>query len=231
MLYGNRKRRSTAVTDGSADTTTGVLARAAAILNAVEACPRTTGDLAKILGLSASTVYRLVGEMVRYSMLRRDNDGLLHPGDRFGTSTLSGLAVPILRRLRQETGESAQLWVLRGSHRLCLVSEDSQHELRASLPVGALLPLGAGSAGHVLAGDLDADSESRELGWWESVSERTPGLTSVSAPVRRDERIVAAVCVAGPIERVSTSAGVLWGQAVRDAALEIEQSLIVRSDW
>ncbi|WP_256979177.1 MULTISPECIES: IclR family transcriptional regulator [unclassified Rhodococcus (in: high G+C Gram-positive bacteria)] len=219
------------MTDGSADTTTGVLARAAAILNAVEACPRTTGDLAKMLGLSASTVYRLVGEMVRYSMLRRDNDGLVHPGDRFGTSTLGGLAVPILRRLRQETGESAQLWVLRGSHRLCLVSEDSEHELRASLPVGALLPLGAGSAGHVLAGDLDADAERRTRGWWESASERTPGLTSVSAPVRRDERIVAAVCVAGPIERVATSAGLLWGQAVRDAALEIEKSLLVRSEW
>ncbi|KQU55515.1 ArsR family transcriptional regulator [Rhodococcus sp. Leaf278] len=217
------------MTDGSADTTTGVLARAAAILDAVEACPRTTGDLAKMLGLSASTVYRLVGEMVRYSMLRRDNNGLLHPGDRFGTSTLGGLAVPILRRLRQETGESAQLWVLRGSHRLCLVSEDSQHELRASLPVGTLLPLGAGSAGHVLAGDLDADSNA--LGWWESTSERTPGLTSVSAPVRREERIVAAVCVAGPIERVPTSAGRMWGKAVHDAALEIEQSLVVRSDW
>ncbi|WP_256990990.1 IclR family transcriptional regulator [Rhodococcus sp. 06-235-1A] len=219
------------MTDGSADTTTGVLARAAAILNAVEACPRTTGDLAKMLGLSASTVYRLVGEMVRYSMLRRDNDGLLHPGDRFGTSTLGGLAVPILRRLRQETGESAQLWVLRGSHRLCLVSEDSQHELRASLPVGALLPLGPGSAGHVLAGDLDADADSRALGWWESASERTPGLTSVSAPVRRDGRIVAAVCVAGPIERVPTTAGLLWGRAVCDAASEIEQSLVVRPEW
>ena len=219
------------MTDGSADTTTGVLARAAAILNAVEACPRTTGDLAKMLGLSASTVYRLVGEMVRYSMLRRDNDGLVHPGDRIGTSTLGGLAVPILRRLRQETGESAQLWVLRGSHRLCLVSEDSEHELRASLPAGALLPLGAGSAGHVLAGDLDADAERRARGWWESASERTPGLTSVSAPVRRDGRIVAAVCVAGPIERVPTTAGLLWGQAVCDAASEIEQSLVVRPEW
>ena len=78
---------------------------------------------------------------------------------------------------------------------------------------------------------VEADAERRARGWWESASERTPGLTSVSAPVRRDERIVAAVCVAGPIERVATSAGLLWGQAVRDAALEIEKSLVVRSEW
>ncbi|MEU3473787.1 helix-turn-helix domain-containing protein [Rhodococcoides fascians A21d2] len=211
--------------------TTGVLARAAAILDAVEASPQTTSDLANRLGLSASTVYRLVGDMAKHSMLRRGDGGLLHPGDRFGTSSLVDLSVPILRRVREDTGESAQLWVVRGSNRLCLVSEDSRQELRASLPAGALLPLGAGSAGHVLAGDFDADEESRERGWWESRSERTPGLTSVSAPVRRDGRIVAAVCVAGPIERVPTTAGLLWGQAVCDAASEIEQSLVVRPEW
>lgn len=211
--------------------TTGVLARAAAILDAVEASPQTTGDLAKRLGLSASTVYRLVGDMTKHSMLRRGDAGLIHPGDRFGTSSLVELSVPILRRLREGTGESAQLWVVRGSNRLCLVSEDSRQELRASLPAGALLPLGAGSAGHVLSGDFEADDESRERGWWESRSERTPGLTSVSVPVRRDGRIVAAVCVAGPIERVPTTAGLLWGQAVCDAASEIEQSLVVRPEW
>ena len=205
---------------------TGVLARAAAILDAVEATPRSTGELAKLLGLSASTVYRLVGEMVRYSMLRRAEDGSIHPGDRFKATNLADISQPILKRLRIETGETAQLWLPRGTHRLCVVSVETHHELRAAVPEGALLPLGAGSAGHVLSGDFESNAEAKACGWWEAVSERTPGLTSVSAPVHLDRRIVAAVCVAGPLGRVPTSAGQMWGPAVRDAAIEIENALV-----
>ena len=203
----------------------GVLARAAAILDAVEAAPRTTAELAQLLGLSASTVYRLVGDMVRHSMLHRADDGSIHPGDRFKTTALTEVSRPVLTRLRMETGETAQLWLPRGSQRLCAVLVETHHELRAAVPAGTLLPLGAGSAGHVLNGDFEADPQAVAQGWWESTSERTPGLTSVSSPVRIDGRIVAAVCVAGPLGRVPTSASEMWGPAVRAAAEEIQHAL------
>ena len=48
-------------------------------------------------------------------------------------------------------GPSEMTWVRRGEHRLCLASVDSPAELRASVPVGTLLPLTAGgSAARVL---------------------------------------------------------------------------------
>ena len=80
--------------------------------------------------------------------------------------------------------------------------------------------------GHVLNGDFDADPVARERGWWEATSERTLGLTSVSAPVRLEGRTVAAVCAAGPLNRMPTSAGQTWGSAVLEAAAEIEHALV-----
>lgn len=211
--------------DSSITPTVGVLPRAAAIIDAVEIQPRSTTDLACLLGLSSSTVYRLVSEMVRYSFLRRADDGLIHPGDRYTSSLLNDVAKRVLERLREVTEETAQLWVPRGNDRLCTVSVDSRHVLRAVGPVGTAVPMTLGSASHVLSGDLDSDRSARERGWWEAMEERTPGLGSVSAPVRKDGRIIAAVCVAGPVQRIDTTPGQMWGSAVLDAARDIEKSL------
>src|SRR5690606_38401887 len=64
---------------------------------------------------------------------------------------LAEVARPALEALRDETGESVQLYVRDGDHRVCLVSLDSPHELRTIVPEGARLPLHVGSAGRLLA--------------------------------------------------------------------------------
>ncbi|RQM35328.1 IclR family transcriptional regulator [Rhodococcus ruber] len=203
----------------------GVLARAAAILDVVETEPTAAADLARVLGLSLSTAYRLASEMVRYGLLRKDDDGRFALGNRFVTTSMAQIALPVLRRLRDHTGESAQLWLRRGDLRLCAASVESVHELRVTLPVGTTLPLPAGSAGHVLAGDLDKDPRARERGYWVSISERTPGSASVSAPVRTRGEVVAAVCIAAPIDRVGSDPGAGFGPVVVEAAHEIEKTL------
>ncbi|WP_281249957.1 hypothetical protein [Rhodococcoides yunnanense] len=38
-------------------------------------------------------------------------------------------------------------------------------------------------------------------------------------------RVLAAVCVAGPLDRVPVSAGLMWGPAVRSSAEETEAAL------
>jgi DNA-binding IclR family transcriptional regulator len=129
-------------------------------------------------------------------------------------------ARPALEALRDATGESVQLYVRRGAQRLCVASLDSPHELRTSVPVGALLPLDRGSAGAVLRGLPDV----LRRGWAESVAERAPGVASVSAPVRAGGAVVAAVCLSGPIERTSTSPGARFAGAVVDAARRIERA-------
>ena len=63
-------------------------------------------------------------------------------------------------------------------------------------------------------------------GWVESVAEREPGVASVSAPVTDPSgRVVAAVSVSGPIERVGRHPGERYGPAVVEAARRISAHL------
>jgi len=122
---------------------------------------------------------------------------------------LAELSRPMLTALRNATGESVQLYVADGDGRRCVVSLESTHGLRWIVPQGALLPLDRGSAGRVLQGDDLA----------ESVEEREPGVASVSAAVRdRRGRVIAAVSLSGPVERLTRQPGERFGQAVADAA-------------
>ena len=209
------------------ETGVGVLDRVVAILDAVERRPMGSSELARHLGLSVPTAHRLAAGMVAHGLLRRDAEGRHHLGQRFASSRLADVATPVLEWLVRETGESAQLWVRRGDQRLCLVSVESESELRAVLPAGAVLPLSdGGSAAMVLAAGDPPEPERR---WIESVSQRTPGLGSVSAAVRAHGEIVAAVCVAAPLPRVETgSPGAAFGDLVLQAAERIEKLLGAR---
>ncbi len=216
-------------TDESATPVTGVgvLDRAIAILDAVEDAPMGGSELARHLGLAVPTTHRLVAAMVEHGLLRRDTHGRHHPGWRFTSSTLVTTAGPVMEALRRDTGESAQVWVRRGEQRLCLVSVESDAELRASLPVGSVLPLSAGgSAAYVLTESAPEDTAHPDHRWFESVSQRTPGLCSVSAPVRRHDEVIAAVGVSAPVSRVHRDGpGAQFGQAVVAAAERIEAVL------
>jgi DNA-binding IclR family transcriptional regulator len=120
--------------------------------------------------------------------------------------------------LRDETGESVQLYVRDGDRRVCVEALESPHGLRTIVNVGAVLPLDAGSAGTVLAG------EAGDRAWVASVEEREPGVTSVSAPIHdADGRVVAAISVSGPIERTTRRPGAKYANAVVEAARRTER--------
>ncbi|NUL47380.1 helix-turn-helix domain-containing protein [Cellulosimicrobium funkei] len=189
-----------------------MLERVAAILDAVETGPASASGIARRTELSVSTVHRLALSMTELEFLRRDSDGRFRRGARFVRSALENAAMPILTSLREETDETAQLWIRRGGDRLCLGSVDSSHTLRATLPPGTRQPLPAGSAGRLLALEEDAWEQIRERGWVESVGRRTPGLGSVSAPVTVGGHLIGAVCVAVPLARVAVSPGEDFGE-------------------
>ncbi|MEY8039011.1 IclR family transcriptional regulator [Saccharopolyspora cebuensis] len=201
----------------------GVLDRVMAILDAVEAAPRGASELARTLELSVPTAHRLVSAMTKHGLLQRDADGRHHIGPRFASSALAVAAEPVLAEMRTRTGETAQLWVLRGEDRLCVASAESREELRAAVPVGTALPLSArGSAAKALT---NAPAESGER-WFESVSERTPQLCSVSTGVRYRGAVVAAVCLAAPVFRVAPEGpGAQYGALVDEAADRLESAL------
>lgn len=201
------------------------LTRAAAFLDAVEHGPLSASELARACEVSTSAAHRLAGDMVALGFLARGEDGRYALGARFGRSPLERVARPIVEGLRDETGETAQLWVRRGGTRVCLATADSRHELRATLPEGSSLELPAGSAGALLARRPEALASLKEHGWVESVSQRTPGLASVSAPVVLDGNLIGAVCVPVPIARLSgpgePSPGRAFGAPLLEAAARI----------
>jgi DNA-binding IclR family transcriptional regulator len=198
----------------------------AAILDAVGRSAVTASELSRRTGLSLSTAHRLALQLADYGFLRRAESGSFRLGDRFIRSALENAGVQVLSDLRDRTGETAQLWVRRGDERVCLLSADSRHELRATLPPGSKLPLPQGSSGRLLAGEEEAIAELATSGWIESVGSRTPGLGSVSAPVRTDDGIVAAVCLAMPLARVTESPGKDFGDVVIQAAQRITDALV-----
>jgi DNA-binding IclR family transcriptional regulator len=134
---------------------------------------------------------------------------------------LAEAATPALERLRDDTGESVQLFVTEEGRRVCVVSLESPHSLRTIVAVGASLPLEKGSGGRVLAGDPEVLAQ----GWCQSVEEREVGVASVSAPVYLDGRVVAAVSVSGPIERTTRSPGMRYAKRVVAAAREVSSAL------
>lgn len=202
------------------------LERTAAILDAVGRSAATASELSRRTGLSLSTAHRLALQLTDYGFLRRTEGGAFRLGDRFVRSALENAGIPILNDLRDQTGETAQLWVRRGDERVCLLSADSRHELRATLPPGSRLPLPQGSSGRLLAADEDTLAELASVGWIESVGSRTPGLGSVSAPVTTGEGIIAAVCLAMPLARVIGSPGQDHGDLVRQAAQQIADAVV-----
>src|SRR6185437_8469905 len=59
-------------------------------------------------------------------------------------------AGPVLAWVRDECGESAQLYRRDGSERVCVAAAERVSGLRTTVPVGARLPLTAGSGAQVL---------------------------------------------------------------------------------
>lgn len=209
----------------------GVVDKSVTILDAVHAGAQGLTELVESTGYSRATTHRLATALAVHGLLRRTGDGGFALGWRLvvlGRAAESGqglveIAAEVLGRLRDETGESAQLYVRDGERRVCVAVSESPHGLRTIVGVGAELPLGKGSAGHALLGDVGRG------GWVASVAEREVGVASVSAPVRGpDGAIVAAIGVSGPIERVTRRPGERYGAAVVAAADELAALLARR---
>jgi DNA-binding IclR family transcriptional regulator len=214
----------------------GVLDKAMAVLGALEGGGRTLAELVAATGLSRATAHRLATALEAHGLVRRAGDGRFVLGLRLiGLGHAAAEAVPgwldarpALAWLREQTGESVQLFVRDGDERVCIDSLEAPHELRTIVPVGARLPLDRGSAGRVLGGTAGGavGGDGAPPGWVETVAERQPGVASVSAPVVDPSgRVVAAVSVSGPIDRTTRSPGRRYGAAVVEAAARMSRRI------
>ena len=221
----------------------GVVDKSVAILAALaERGPLSLAGLVAATGISRPTAHRLATALEAHRLARRDEAGRWTLGIRlaaWGSAAAGAVLVqaarPVLERLRDTTGESAQLFVREGNRRVCVASLDRPSGLRNTVPVGAALPLARGSGGKVLlawapdgarleGADPQELTAIRNRGWAASVAEREPGVASVSAPVLDGAgRALASVGVSGPIDRLGRDPGPRYAPPVVAAAREIER--------
>lgn len=207
----------------------GVLDKAIAILEAT-VDGASLAELVDRSGLPRATAHRLAQALEVHRILVRDEAGRWRPGPRLAEfanaapDVLLTAAAPVLSALRDATGESTQLYLRRADERICVAAAERASGLRDTVPVGAALPMFAGSGAQVLLAWEPPESvlpllprcrfsgrtlaEVRRRGWAASVAEREAGVASVSAPVRdRGGRVIAAISISGPIERLGRRPG------------------------
>lgn len=222
-------------------TTVGTLAKSAAILAAVELGPQDLSDLVAITGQPRATCHRLAGALLDLRMLTRNPAGQYVIGPRIAelaaasdSDRLRAVALPVLRGLRDETGESAQIFRRQGDQRLCVASVEPDTGLRDTVPEGQLLTMTAGSAAQVLVAWSDSDSsfdpkllrKVRDRGWAHSISQRESGVASVSAPVWSGGTVVAAVSISGPSVRLEARTASNVSKPLVAAATAIGEGLV-----
>ncbi len=226
----------------------GVVDKTAAILGAVAARPCTLAELVEATALPRATAHRLAVALEVHRLVARDGDGRFVIGTRVGElaralpDALVATAQPVLAWVRDECGESAQLYRRDGAERVCVAAAERASGLRTTVPVGSRLPLSAGSGAQVLCawsdpaslGDVLAGSqfsarllaEVRKRGWAQSIAQREAGVASVSAPVLAPTgRLLAAISISGPIERLGRAPGARFAPVLIAGARRISAAL------
>ncbi|CAB4563071.1 MAG: helix-turn-helix domain-containing protein [Actinobacteria bacterium] len=227
----------------------GVLDKSIQVLSVLESGPHSLAELVAATGIVRPTAHRLAVALEHHRLVTRDLTGRFILGPRCselaaaaGEDRLLAAANPALIALRDATGESAQLYKRQGEVRVCVAAAERLSGLRDSVPVGATLTMQAGSAAQILLAWEESDrlyrglqgarftaanlSAVRRRGWAQSVGEREPGVASVSAPVRGpNNKVVAAVSISGPIERLGRQPGRLHAAAVAATAARLSELL------
>ena len=226
----------------------GVVDKSVAILSSVAEQPRALAELVDATALPRATAHRLAVALEVHRLLARDADGRFVLGPRVADlaaalpDPLVAAAGPVLAWIRDECGESAQLYRRDGAERVCVAAAERTHGLRTTVPVGSRLPLTAGSGAQVICAWSDRASladvlaaasfperslaEVRRRGWAQSVGQREAGVASVSAPVLDAEGdLLAAVSISGPIERLGRSPGTRFAPVLISAARRLSAML------
>ena len=230
------------------DSGIGVLDKAVGVLHAIAESPCGLAELCERTGLPRATAHRLAAGLEFHRLLAREEAGTWRLGPALTelsahvSDPLLAAGAAILPALRQVTGESVQVYRRDGDMRVCIAALEPPAGLRDTVPVGARLPMSAGSAARVLLAYSDAATqhavlpsarftertlaEVRRRGWAQSAAEREPGVASVSAPVRdRHGTVVAAVSVSGPIDRMGRWPGERWADELLAASAKLTQRL------
>jgi DNA-binding IclR family transcriptional regulator len=213
--------------------------RALSILKCFKAEDRglTLTEISRRTGIHKATALRLLATLESHAMISRlSASGVFVLGAevlRLGTLFSDGLEIepivrPVLRRLVQETGESASLFIKEGDFRRCLLREETSRTIREHVRVGDLLPLPMGAFGRVIEACAQPGGPGAELSGMPIVTmaERVPGLGSIAMPVwQSGNRFCGAVGISMPLFRASEKAVEDAVRHVRKAGEELTRLL------
>ena len=199
------------------------------------------GDISKALKLPKSTTYKYLAVLMEKGLLDRDSaTGEYRLGFRlfeYGSlvqaqNPLHKIALPYMRRLSDEVGETVILSVLRNRVAYCLERVESEKGIIFSMQRGAYLPLHSGASAKILLAFLPDEEidlflkqvklarytkytiteprklkanlrEIRELGYAFSDQEVDIGARAISAPIfNYAHQVIGGLSVAGPIQRL-----------------------------
>ena len=196
-------------------------------------------QLSEKTGLYKSRILRLCGTLMTHGFLIRLESSLYRLGPKLmmlgkvyeRSNSMISIARPILRELASITGESAKLFVIQGTKRICLVREKGTYPLSYHIEEGESFILYAGAGGKALLAYTSKEfrdqvlSEKvlqkltpqtiversrleqefvaiRKQGYASSNGEIFPEVSGKAAPVFNHEpNVCAALTIAGPTQR------------------------------
>lgn len=183
--------------------------------------PLTLTELSNRTQLYKSTALRLIASLEHGGFVSKLEDGRYRLGVEIArlygiyaaSFSLEGAILPVLKRLVEETKESAAYHVRQGNARLCMFRIDSPQPIRDHINPGEILPLDRGAGGRVLtafgdrrqwptrAADKKLLEQVKKDGFCAIVGDRSPDVAGISAPVFRGGAIVGAVTLTMPSNR------------------------------
>ncbi|MFO1140657.1 MAG: IclR family transcriptional regulator [Paracoccus sp. (in: a-proteobacteria)] len=229
----------------------------------------TLSEIAARLGLAPSTVHRVLVTLAARGVAESDGTTQTwHVGPtafRHGSAFMrrSGLverARPVLRRLMEATGETANLGILQGDAVLFLSQAETHETIRAFFPPGTRSALHASGIGkallaHMRGPDLRALLQDMRLerftpmtltapealmadlaltrarGFSLDNEERSPGMRCIAAPIfDLAGEAAAGISVSGPLSRMEDARIAGIAQTVISAARELSFGMVRRGD-
>jgi DNA-binding IclR family transcriptional regulator len=230
------------------------IARALRVLEALAASRGEIGivELSRRVALHVSTVHRLLATLADEDYVRQNPDsggyGLGHKTFQLAEAYIGQIDLrqavrPILERLSQETGETANLVIRDGREALYLDKAESPRSLRIFSRIGRRAPLHCTAVGKVLLASAPQAGVEALLGDppFERLTRRTitsatqlrrelAGVRVQGFAVDREECEEGACCLAAPVRNVTgeTVAAVgISGPAVRMTPRRIQELIPV----
>lgn len=251
---------------GERVTGTQSLEKAIDVLEYIAAAPSpgaTLAECANVLGFSKATAQRMLLTLARRDLLHFDEElrvyGLGVQTARLGAEYLSRIdyrrvALPALRALVRESGETAHLGILSGADVVYIELVDSPQPVRVFSKVGELAPAHATAIGKAIISHLpmdalrkllpeyfvgrtprtitsrdvlEADLElSRIRGYAIDDGENREGIRGFAAPIfDHTGAVCAGISIAGPVSRVPLEAERTLGPLIVAASREVSRAL------